>query len=410
MIENRFAYWEKMLAFFFGGRCDHCKRELSSTDDKRVCTSCIQKLCGHVVMWKWLDKCPQCNHLFCISNGTETSYRLASSSFPFQKEMFFLQNQDSSISDVHDIAIFFPNSLEKETGRYVEKKRNGPAKTIPIGKTDSPKKIRQTFPTGSQDLHSGYEIKKILEKIIPITLELDKVVFFSTMAKGSLGKTKDMDMRSTPNGTKTKKTKKKECLKRKFKTSQRPVSSYFCPACKLEKYQVRHMQSLLGNRGLAKKMLYDYKFRSRKSYGHILAHLIAKYHSDFFSGHPVLLPVSLSWDKWRIRGFCQVSEVVELLQKKYLPNLQVVAPIKRIKSQSQHFRSSVERKEEISQSYIYLDKYKNELSGRRVIIVDDLCTTGATVNHFFSLIKKYNHTVEVDAFFFARSLMDENEI
>ena len=330
--------------------------------------------------------------------------------FPFRKKCLFCIIRILLFLMCMILQYFFPNSLEKKGGRDVEKKRNGPVNPIPIGKTDSPKKIRQTFPTGSQDFHSGYEIKKILEKIIPITLELDKVVFFSTMAKDSLGKTKDMDMRSTPNGTKKMKTKKKECLKRKFKTSQRPMSSYFCPACKLEKYQVRHMQSLLGNRGLAKKMLYDYKFRSRKSYGNIFAHLIAKYHSGFFSGHPILLPVSLSWDKWRIRGFCQVSEVVELLQKKYLPNLQVVAPIKRIKSQSQHFRSSVERKEEISQSYIYLDKYKNELSGRRVIIVDDLCTTGATVNHFFSLIKKYNHTVEVDAFFFARSLMDENEI
>ena len=97
-------------------------------------------------------------------------------------------------------------------------------------------------------------------------------------------------------------------------------------------------------------------------------------HLDF----DVLIPVPAHWYRTMRRGFNQAELIADKLSQ--LSGKPVMRALKRVKAT--RFQSSLEpqqRQENVSGVFKIQDNYKERLQGKYIIIVDDLLTTGATI-------------------------------
>lgn len=180
-----------------------------------------------------------------------------------------------------------------------------------------------------------------------------------------------------------------------------------CPACMEAPLKVAQANALFPNTGLAKKFCYDYKFQKHPSYAHLLARWIVEDYGDFFSSYDVIVVVVLGAKGRLERGFCQVTEVVKRVSR--LLSIPYLCPVKRVGISSQHTLGKRQRRESLPLRFFYREKYRGFFDGKKVLIVDDICSSGATINYFASLLEKNNHPKSIGAFFFARSLFQDDK-
>lgn len=114
-----------------------------------------------------------------------------------------------------------------------------------------------------------------------------------------------------------------------------------------------------------------------------------------------LLPVPLHKKKLKLRGFNQSEAIAigiaQLLQIKVLKN--TVIRIKNTRTQTRLDR--VERWENVEEVFSVINK--KEISGKRIALIDDVLTTGATLGNLALLLRKY-HAREIHIFTLAVAL------
>jgi ComF family protein len=131
----------------------------------------------------------------------------------------------------------------------------------------------------------------------------------------------------------------------------------------------------------------EMKFQSKQSIGKVLgaimgqefAHRLA-YETQSLDDF-CLVPVPLSAARFRHRGFNQADTIAKALAKHLaLPVRHIIARGHQLQSQSQLGRQA--RLLNLNQAYVLTQK-----SPKKVILVDDVMTTGATLNHCADLLK-----------------------
>ena len=127
------------------------------------------------------------------------------------------------------------------------------------------------------------------------------------------------------------------------------------------------------------KLVYDLKYRNRPDIGEDMGRLMANEMqiAHFFDGIDMLLPVPLSRKRLRQRGYNQSELLAQGISD--ITHLPVVTrAVKRkhfVKSQTQLNRH--ERQENVADMFDLRDD--RQLKGKHVLLVDDICTTGATL-------------------------------
>ena len=98
------------------------------------------------------------------------------------------------------------------------------------------------------------------------------------------------------------------------------------------------------------------------------------------SKNSIIIPIPLHHKKRRKRGFNQSDIIADILSQ-YL-NLPVYKNVlKKIRDTKPQMtlRKSEERSENISNSFTLAENYPKDIEGKNIIIVDDVCTSGATI-------------------------------
>ena len=126
-------------------------------------------------------------------------------------------------------------------------------------------------------------------------------------------------------------------------------------------------------------MVYRLKYNNRPDIGEDMGRIMAREMqlSDFFSDIDVLLPVPLSRKRLRQRGYNQ-SEMLAIGISD-ITHLPIVTKALRRKEfhQSQTKLNRWERQENVADTFQLTDD--SQLKGRHVLLIDDICTTGATL-------------------------------
>ena len=128
--------------------------------------------------------------------------------------------------------------------------------------------------------------------------------------------------------------------------------------------------------GLLREGVHSFKYRNNRAAAPVLASLLANYLRDNPLPGNVLLPVPLHRKRLRERGYNQAALLASELGKRLdMPVSERILVRTRHASPQASSTSSAQRRANTEAAFICGD----DASGMSVILVDDVCTTGATL-------------------------------
>lgn len=134
---------------------------------------------------------------------------------------------------------------------------------------------------------------------------------------------------------------------------------------------------------IIRALIWQMKFRGEKKFtkviGDILASEIAQ-RTRIKNGKFLLIPIPIHSKRRKERGFNQCELICEKIVRR-LPHLQYDKKIlfRQIYRTKQSWGDRAERAEKIRGVFAVHQKAKKKISGRQVVLIDDVITTGATV-------------------------------
>ena len=127
------------------------------------------------------------------------------------------------------------------------------------------------------------------------------------------------------------------------------------------------------------QLVYRLKYNNRPDIGEDMGRIMANelQATDFFSDIDVLLPVPLASKRLRQRGYNQSEQLAIGISD--ITHLPIVSKALRRKhfQQSQTTLNRWQRQENVTDTFQLIDGY--QLQGKHVLLIDDICTTGATL-------------------------------
>lgn len=127
-----------------------------------------------------------------------------------------------------------------------------------------------------------------------------------------------------------------------------------------------------------RQILHQLKYGGQKGIGAIMGRYMAAelQQSGFFEGVDVILPVPLHKKKQQIRGYNQSEWIARGITAVTGIPIDTEAVVRRKNTETQTRKSSLERWENVEG--IFELHHAEALAGKRILIVDDVLTTGAT--------------------------------
>lgn len=143
------------------------------------------------------------------------------------------------------------------------------------------------------------------------------------------------------------------------------------------------------------------KYGDRPELAKYCARLMVSSMKQFLEGGAILVPVPLHWSRQLRRNYNQANELAFEIAK--ITKLKLVTSlVKRIKrTKSQVGLNSTQRNKNVAGAFKVAPNALELSKGKRIIIVDDVITTGATVNSLTKSLKKAG-IKKIDVISFAR--------
>ncbi len=142
--------------------------------------------------------------------------------------------------------------------------------------------------------------------------------------------------------------------------------------------------------GAIRFIIQKYKYKKEKKLANVLADLVFDDVKEFLDKHHVnmIIPVPCHKARLKERGFNQVELIANILGKKLNKSVRNDL-IKRTKNTiPQNGLTKSERKANVLGAFEILDK--NEIKGKDILIIDDIYTTGCTVEECTKILLEHN--------------------
>ena len=161
----------------------------------------------------------------------------------------------------------------------------------------------------------------------------------------------------------------------------------YCKDCTENHFEYEQGRSLWVHRGLMRKSVYQFKYHNRRIYGEWYAKELFRLHGHKLKEWKIdcIIPVPLHKRKRRVRGYNQAEIVAKHLgQISGIPvDTKAVVRIRNTKAQKR--LDHQERKHNLKNAFRVKKTWKNV---KNVLIIDDIYTTGATINEVALILKK----------------------
>ncbi len=138
-----------------------------------------------------------------------------------------------------------------------------------------------------------------------------------------------------------------------------------------------------------RKAMSDYKFNNRRDNGEFFARELAKAGEGFVRSFApdMLVPVPVHRTRYRTRGYNQAEIIAERVGQ--MLGVEVCDVLeRRRKTLPQKKLGSKEREENLKKAFAVNADAKNAIKAGRILLVDDIYTTGSTVNSCAALLLK----------------------
>ncbi len=178
-------------------------------------------------------------------------------------------------------------------------------------------------------------------------------------------------------------------------------SGVMCPDCVSWQADIDAIRSPFRFEGTVKQAVYQLKYRNLRAIAPFLAGLMADYLEMYPVTGDVLVPVPLHRSRYRARGYNQSFLLAEGLAGRLGLPVESRVLVKTRTGTPQAKTTSVhERKANVAGSFSCIG---TGLAGREVILVDDVATSGATLNACAKALKEAGATT-VTGLTFAREI------
>jgi len=159
-----------------------------------------------------------------------------------------------------------------------------------------------------------------------------------------------------------------------------PAESHLCADCLEKKPYFSCARAVFSYENIILNAIHQFKYKRNISIGETLASFMAdfQFSNIDFADYSIMIPVPLHTTRLRERGFNQSLVLARILgKKKQIPiNFSL---LKRQKfTLTQTGSNKQERKQNIKGAFEVTDKRK--IAGKNILLIDDVFTTGATVN------------------------------
>lgn len=163
------------------------------------------------------------------------------------------------------------------------------------------------------------------------------------------------------------------------------ASGIVCPACRQRQTEIDGIRSPFYFGEVIREAIHRLKYRNLKAISLRLAELLADYLESNSLPGEILVPVPLHPRRLRERGYNQSGLLARELGK--LISLPVIEDrlirVKEVRSQVR--ASSVEeRRQNVIDAFVCRD---GKVNGKEVILIDDVCTSGATLESCAAALK-----------------------
>ncbi len=129
-----------------------------------------------------------------------------------------------------------------------------------------------------------------------------------------------------------------------------------------------------------RKVIHDFKYRSRRDIAHSLGEMLGAElrASPLYAGAEVLVPIPLHWTKYIKRGYNQSEEICRGMSRSLgIPvETHALHRVRRTATQASR-NGSAARWENVKEAFEV--RRPARLEGRSIVLVDDVLTTGATL-------------------------------
>lgn len=150
-------------------------------------------------------------------------------------------------------------------------------------------------------------------------------------------------------------------------------------------------------KGIIRKLLLQYKFFNKSYISNMFAQIIlnSKKVNEILKKYDIIIPVPMDRIKKSQRGYNQTELILKVIKKlkkneKYFYKFDVKINykilIKRNKTKTQSTLNLEDRKKNVTNAYFV--KNNNYIFDKKIVIFDDICTTGATVNEISKKLKE----------------------
>ena len=146
-----------------------------------------------------------------------------------------------------------------------------------------------------------------------------------------------------------------------------------------------YMLNLYEYRGIIKKQICKFKFNNEKYIGKTFSKLLADRIFELDLRFDIIVPVPISMNRYKERGYNQSQILAEEISKKFKIKCLKGAIIKIKNNKRQSNLNINERKNNVIG--VYKVKKTKNLKDKTILLIDDVCTTGATVNECAKILK-----------------------
>lgn len=176
-----------------------------------------------------------------------------------------------------------------------------------------------------------------------------------------------------------------------------------CPGCNKHDPQYTKIRSCGVYKGPLKEAIHSMKYQSNLALGYFLSGLLEEKLRDENWDIDIVVPVPLSKVRQGERGYNQAALLAHPLAKRMDIQYDSNSLTRQKSTESQVHLSAEERSRNMADAFSIKP---NAWNGKRVLIIDDVITTGSTINECARTIKE-GGAVDVYGLSIARAILDD---
>ena len=172
-----------------------------------------------------------------------------------------------------------------------------------------------------------------------------------------------------------------------------------CPKCLKKSYKFDKAISAVRYNEFSKRLILPLKHGDKTQYAKTIASIMSMFGRELAQQSDFIIPVPIHFTRMLKRKYNQASLIATHLSKIYKKPVLYTTLLRQRATKSQGHLSIVERKKNISGAFFV--KHIKKIKGKNILLIDDVFTTGATVNECAKILKR-NGANKVFVLTFAR--------